>query len=103
MITLDRLKKAKAVYNSIEIPEQLNAIVTKTIANTKEEKSHKARYGKYILSTVGGVFLTFVLMLNISPSFATTFFDISEPTNAPTLNTTNIIDIADSSCKTTFA
>ena len=44
MITLDRLKKAKAVYNSIEIPEQLNAIVTKTIANTKEEKSHKARY-----------------------------------------------------------
>lgn len=38
MITLDRLKKAKAVYNSIEIPEQLNAIVTKTIANTKEEK-----------------------------------------------------------------
>lgn len=76
MITLDRLKKAKAVYNSIEIPEQLNAIVTKTIANTKEEKSHKARYGKYILSTVGGVFLTFVLMLNISPSFATTFSDI---------------------------
>ena len=76
MITLNKLKKAKAVYNSIEIPEQLNAIVTKTIANAKEEKRDKVRYGKYILSTVGGVFLTFVLMLNISPSFATTVSDI---------------------------
>ena len=49
MITLNKLKKAKAVYNSIEIPEQLNAIVTKTIANAKEEKRDKVRYGKYIL------------------------------------------------------
>lgn len=76
MITLEKLKKAKAVYNSIEIPEQLNAIVTKTIANAKEEKRDKVRFCKYILSTVGGVFLTFVLMLNISPSFATTVSDI---------------------------
>ena len=67
------LKKAKAVYKSIKMPEQLSYVVNKAVLNKKKKHNTKI---KYVLSTVSCVFLTFVVMLNISPSFASNVSEI---------------------------
>ena len=73
---MKKLEKAREVYNAIKIPEELNYVVNKTILNEKKEKSYIFKYVKYVVSTVACVFLTFVLMININPSFATSISEI---------------------------
>ena len=73
---MNKLKKAKEVYNAIKIPKELNYTVNRAVQDGKKKKSYEFKYSKYILSAVSCVFLTFVLMLNISPSFATNVSEI---------------------------
>ena len=73
---MKKLEKAKEVYKSIKIPEQLNYVVNKTILKEKKEKKHIVKYVKYAVSTVACAFLTFAFMININPSFATTISEI---------------------------
>ena len=73
---MKQLKEAKAVYKAIKIPKQLNYIVNKAVLNKKDKKKYKTKYIKYVLSTVSCAFLTFVVMLNVSPSFAASVSEI---------------------------
>ena len=73
---MKKIEKAKEVYKSIKIPEQLNYVVNKTILKEGKEKKYIFKYVKYAVSTVACAFLTFVFMININPSFATTISEI---------------------------
>lgn len=73
---MKKIRQAKAVYEAIKIPEQLDYIVNKAINNKQNTKEYKMKYVKYVLSTVSCVFLTFVVIVNLSPSFASSISDI---------------------------
>lgn len=73
---MKELKKAKGVYCSIKIPEKLSYVINKSLAGEKKEKEYKFPYKKYLVSTVGCVFLAFILMVNINPSFAASVSEI---------------------------
>ena len=70
------MEKAKAVYNAIKIPEQLNYIVNKTVVNEKTKEKYNFKYIKYTLSTVSCAFFVFILLLNVSPSLAASVSEI---------------------------
>ena len=73
---MKKIRQAKAVYEAIKIPEQLDYIVNKAINNKQNTKEYKMKYVKYVLLTVSCVFLTFVVIVNLSPSFASSISDI---------------------------
>lgn len=73
---MKKIRQAKAVYEAIKIPEQLDYIVNKAINNKQNTKEYKMKYVKYVLSTVSCIFLTFVVIVNLSPSFASSISDI---------------------------
>ncbi len=73
---MKKLEKAKEVYKAIKIPEQLNYIVNKTISKERREKRYVFKYVKYAVSTVACIFLTFVFMINVNSSFATSVSEI---------------------------
>ena len=73
---MKKIRQAKAVYEAIKIPEQLDYIVNKAISNKQNTKEYKMKYVKYVLSTVSCIFLTFVVIVNLSPSFASSISDI---------------------------
>lgn len=73
---MKKLKSAKDVYNAIKIPEQLNYIVNKAILTGEKKKKYEFKYIKYVLTTVSCIFLTFILMLNVNPSFAKSVSEI---------------------------
>ena len=73
---MKKIRLAKAVYEAIKIPEQLDYIVNKATNNKQNTKEYKMKYVKYVLSTVSCVFLTFVVIVNLSPSFASSISDI---------------------------
>ena len=73
---MKKIRQAKAVYEAIKIPEQLDYIVNKATNNKQNTKEYKMKYVKYVLSTVSCVFLTFVVIVNLSPSFASSISDI---------------------------
>ena len=72
---MKNLKKAKEVYSSIKIPEHLNYVVNKAIANKEKPKHHIFRYFNYAVSTVTCTFIAFVLLINTNSSLAS---DIAE-------------------------
>ena len=72
---MKNLKKAKEVYSSIKIPEHLNYVVNKAIANKEKPKHHIFRYFNYAMSTVTCTFIAFVLLINTNSSLAS---DIAE-------------------------
>ena len=69
-------KKAKMFCKVIKVPEQLSYIVNKIFLKKKNVKRKKDKHRKFVLSTVTCVFLTFLLILNVSPSFAKTVSEI---------------------------
>ena len=73
---MKKLKDGKAVYNAIKIPSELDYVVNKAVSNGKQKKRFEFRYMKYVVSTVSCVFLTFVLMVNVNSSFASTVSEI---------------------------
>ena len=73
---MKNLKDAKKVYEAIKIPEQLKYMVDRTIANESKPKRYFSRYIKYTLSAVSCVFITFVFMINVNPSLATSIAEI---------------------------
>lgn len=73
---MKNIAKAKEVYNAIKIPKELNYKVNKVISEEQNKKVHKIKYTKYVLSTVSGLALTFILLINVSPSFAATVSEI---------------------------
>lgn len=70
------LRKAKKIYNSIKIPEHLNYVVNKAIANTSRPKHHIFKYFNYGVSTVTCTFIAFVLLINTNSSFASNIAEI---------------------------
>ena len=73
---MKNLEDAKKVYEAIKIPEQLKYMVDRTIANESKPKRYFSRYIKYTLSAVSCVFITFVFMINVNPSLATSIAEI---------------------------
>ena len=73
---MKNLKKAKEVYSSIKIPEHLNYVVNKAIANKEKPKHHIFRYFNYAMSTVTCTFIAFVLLINTNSSFASNIAEI---------------------------
>ncbi len=73
---MKNLEDAKKVYEAIKIPEQLKYMVDRTIANESKPKRYFSRYIKYTLSAVSCVFITFVFMINVNPSLATSIAEM---------------------------
>lgn len=67
---MKKIEQAKTVYNAIKIPDQLNNIVNRAVLKENEKKRYDFKYIKNALSAASCVFFTFILMINISPSFA---------------------------------
>lgn len=73
---MKNLKKAKEVYSSIKIPEHLNYVVNKAIANKEKPKHHIFKYFNYAISTMSCTFLAFVFLINVNPSLASNIKEI---------------------------
>lgn len=73
---MKNLNKAKEVYQSIHIPKHLSYVVNKAIGKNGKKEHHPWNFWKPMVSTISCVFLAFVFMLNVSPSFATTVSEI---------------------------
>ena len=73
---MKNLKKAKKIYNSIKIPEHLNYVVNKAIANSSRPEHHIFKYFNYGISTVTCTFIAFVLLINTNSSFASNIAEI---------------------------
>ena len=73
---MKNLKKAKKIYNSIKIPEHLNYVVNRAIANNSKPKYHIFKYFNYAVSTVTCTFIAFVLLINTNSSFASNIAEI---------------------------
>lgn len=73
---MKNLKKAKKIYNSIKIPEHLNYVVNRAIANNSKPKYHIFKYFNYAVSTVTCTFIAFVLLINTNSSLASNISEI---------------------------
>ena len=71
------LKKMKKVYDSIEVPQELEYAVNSAINKGKVHKKEKRIiYFKGITSTLAGTFALFILLLNTDESFAKAMEDV---------------------------
>ena len=71
------LKKFRKVYDSIEIPQELDYVVNKAIHQGKTQKKYKYRtYFKAVTATLATTFALFVVLLNTNESFAKSMEDI---------------------------
>lgn len=73
---MKNLNKAKEVYNSIKVPEQLNYTINSAILTKPRKKVYTFKRIKYVMSTVVVAFSTFILLININPSFAASISEI---------------------------
>ena len=65
------LKKAKKAYNSIEIPQELDYVVSRAIHKNKLQKGNNFRiWIKGATATLATTFALFVVLLNTNESFA---------------------------------
>ena len=65
------LKKAKKAYNSIEIPQELDHVVSRAIHKNKLQKGNNFRiWIKGATATLATTFALFVVLLNTNESFA---------------------------------
>ncbi|WP_250278216.1 RsiV family protein [[Clostridium] colinum] len=62
---MKKIKKAKEIYNNIEVPLQLNEII-----NLEINKNKPKYKWKYLTSTVASVLILFVIGVNVSETFA---------------------------------
>ena len=70
------LNKAKEVYNSIKVPEQLNYTINSAILTKTKKKVYTFKRIKYAMSTIVVAFSTFIFLININPSFAANISEI---------------------------
>lgn len=71
------LKKCKKVYDSIEVPQELNYVVNKAVHQGKIHKMNKPRrYLKFATAALTTTFALFVVLLNTNESFAKSMEDI---------------------------
>lgn len=73
---MKKIKEAKDVYMSIKTPKQLDYVINKAISGKQIQKNYTFKYVKYAISTIACVFLCFIIMLNINPSFASSIEQI---------------------------
>lgn len=73
---MEKLEKAKEVYEAIKVPNELNYVVNKAILDKKKKEKSVLIYVKYAVTTVACTFLTFIFMLNVNSSFATNISEI---------------------------
>lgn len=73
---MKELKKAKEVYEAIKIPEELNFMVSRTVLKGDKKGKNKLKHMKYTISTVACMFIAFIFMVNINPTFATNISEI---------------------------
>ena len=71
------LKKCKKIYDSIEIPEELDYVVNRAIHQEEVRKRRNINvYMKWITATVATTFSLFVILLNTNETFAKTMEEI---------------------------
>ena len=73
---MKELKKAKEVYEAIKIPDELNFMVSRTVLKGDKKGKNKLKHMKYTISTVACMFIAFIFMVNINPTFATNISEI---------------------------
>lgn len=65
------LKKAKKTYDSIEIPQELEYVVNRTIHQNKSQKINELKiWFKGVTATIATTFTLFIILLNTNESFA---------------------------------
>ena len=71
------LKKCKKIYDSIEIPKELDYVVNRAIHQEEvKKKSNITVYMKWITATAATTFSLFVILLNTNATFAKTMEEI---------------------------
>ena len=73
---MEELKKAKMVYDSINVPNELNYVVHRTIAKQKKNKKRVFYYMKILASTAVASFALFVVMVNSNSTFASSILEV---------------------------
>ncbi len=74
---MDKLKKAKIVYDAIKTPDELNKIIDETCHCKKKNKRKTYIAIKYSVATLATTFAVFVVLLNVNPSFTKAVAEIS--------------------------
>lgn len=70
---MKKINKAKEVYNNIKIPEQLTYTVNKAIL--KEKNCMYVKF-KYVIPTLACAFFSFICLINMNSSFASSVSEI---------------------------
>lgn len=73
---MNNIKKAKKVYNTIEIPEELEYTINKAVLHSKIKKNNKFNNIKYAITAVACTFFVFIFIVNVNPSFASSISEI---------------------------
>ena len=73
---MKNIKKAKNVYNSIKVPKELDYVVNRAITSENRKRNYSILHFKYAISTIACLFLCFVVMINLNPSFAASVEEI---------------------------
>lgn len=73
---MNNIKKAKKVYNTIEIPEELEYTINKAVLHSKIKKNNKFNNIKYAITAMACTFFAFIFIVNVNPSFASSISEI---------------------------
>ena len=73
---MNNIKKAKKVYNAIEIPEELEYTINKAVLHSKIKKNNKFNNIKYAITAMACTFFAFIFIVNVNPSFASSISEI---------------------------
>ena len=73
---MNNIKKAKKVYNAIEIPEELEYTINKAVLHSKIKKNNKFNNIKYAITVMACTFFAFIFIVNVNPSFASSISEI---------------------------
>ena len=73
---MEELKKAKMVYDSINVPNELNYVVHRSIAKQKKNKNRFFYYFKILATTTVASFVLFVVTVNSNSTFASSISEV---------------------------
>lgn len=73
---MEELKKAKMVYDSINVPNELNYVVHRSIAKQKKNKNRIFYYFKILATTTVASFVLFVVTVNSNSTFASSISEV---------------------------
>ncbi len=76
MIFLNKMEKAKKIYQSIEPPTKLNSVVNTSIEAALKSKHKRFGWLKPLMYSVASICIIFVITLNSSMAFAKSIYDI---------------------------